>query len=172
MERPPQMDKILAYLALGSNLGNKLQHLHDAKNAIQQDIGEIIAASSIYENEAVGFVGNSFCNQVIKIETALSPESLLQKTQEIEKQLGRTQKTVIINNIPKYSNRIIDIDILLYGDLQINTKTLTIPHPKMLEREFVMKPLEELRVESEKLKGEKIFAIFPFFSACFFPFFA
>jgi len=132
------------YIALGSNLGNKVQHLSDAKKAIQQNIGEILAESSIYENEAVGFVGNSFSNQVIKVETALTPEALLQKTQEIEKQMGRTHKTVIKNNIPQYTNRIIDIDILLYDDLQIDTETLTIPHPKMHEREFVIKPLKEL----------------------------
>ena len=136
------------YLALGSNLGNKSQHLSDAKNVIQQNIGKIVAASSIYENEAVGFVGNSFYNQVIKVETALSPEALLQKTEEIEKQMGRTLKTAIINNMPQYGNRIIDIDILLYDDLQIDTEILTIPHPRMYEREFVMKPLEELGVKN------------------------
>ena len=151
MERFREMAMALVYLSLGSNLGNKTQHLNNAKKAIQQDIGKIMAESSIYENEAVGFVGNSFCNQVIKIETALSPEALLQKTQEIEKQLGRTEKTVIKNEIPQYTNRIIDIDILLYDDLQINTKTLTIPHPKMHEREFVMKPLEELRITNYEL---------------------
>ena len=134
----------IVYIALGSNLGKKAQHLNDAKNAIKQDVGEILAESSIYENEAVGFVGNRFCNQVIKVETALSPEALLQKTQEIEKQMGRTQKTIIKNKIPQYTNRIIDIDILLYDDLQIDTETLTIPHPRMFEREFVTKPLEEL----------------------------
>jgi len=69
---------------------------------------------------------------------------LLQKTQEIEEKLGRTQKTIIKNETPVYSNRIIDIDILLYDDLQINTETLAIPHPKMLERDFVMNPLKEI----------------------------
>ena len=134
----------ITFLSLGSNLGNREQHLKDAKNAIRQDIGEILAESSIYENDAVGFVGNSFLNQVIKIETTLPPEVLLQKTQEIEKNLGRTKKTVIENQNPIYSNRIIDIDILLYDDLQIDTDTLTIPHPRMLEREFVMNPLKEI----------------------------
>jgi 2-amino-4-hydroxy-6-hydroxymethyldihydropteridine diphosphokinase len=69
---------------------------------------------------------------------------LLQKTQEIEQQLGRTEKTAKIAGKPVYSNRIMDIDILLYGNLQINTDTLTIPHPRMFEREFVMKPLQEV----------------------------
>jgi 2-amino-4-hydroxy-6-hydroxymethyldihydropteridine diphosphokinase len=131
------------FLGLGSNLGNREQYLCEAKNAIQQEIGEIIAESSVYENEAVGFVGNRFCNQVIKIKTTLSPEDLLQKTQEIEQKMGRSEKT-LRRSIPVYSNRIIDIDILLYSDLQIHTKILTIPHPKMFEREFVMKPLREI----------------------------
>ena len=134
----------IIYISLGSNLGNKTQHLNNAKNAIRQDVGKILAESSIYETEAVGFQGNTFYNQAIKVETSLSPESLLQKTQEIEKNLGRTQKTIIENGAPLYQNRIIDIDILLYDDLQINTETLTIPHSKMFEREFVMKPLGEV----------------------------
>jgi 2-amino-4-hydroxy-6-hydroxymethyldihydropteridine diphosphokinase len=132
------------YISLGSNLGNREQYLKNAISSIQQEVGEIIAESFIYENEAVGFDGNSFLNQVIKVESALLPEILLQKTQEIEKKLGRMQKSGIENGKPVYSNRIIDIDILLYDDLQINTKTLTIPHPKMFEREFVMKPLSEM----------------------------
>ena len=134
----------IAYISLGTNLGNKQQNLRRAMNAIHQNIGKILAESSIYENEAVGFEGNIFFNQAIKVETALLPEQLLQKTQEIEKKLGRTHKTVIENGVQVYENRIIDIDILLYDDLQINTETLTIPHPRMLEREFVMKPLNEI----------------------------
>jgi len=132
------------YLSLGSNLGNKKQNLRNAVSAIQQKIGKILAESSIYESDAVGFEGNSFLNQVIKIETTLFPEVLLQKIEEIEKKLGRTHKTVFKNQKPIYSNRIIDIDILLYDDLQIDTETLTLPHPRMFEREFVMKPLKEI----------------------------
>jgi 2-amino-4-hydroxy-6-hydroxymethyldihydropteridine diphosphokinase len=134
----------IIYLSLGSNLDNREHYLLSAKDAIANDIGTIIAASSIYESKAVGFEGNDFLNQVIKIETALSPEDLLQKTQEIEQKLGRNEKTVLKNGIPVYANRVIDIDILLYDDLQIDTETLTIPHPRMYEREFVMKPLNEV----------------------------
>ena len=125
-------------------MGNRAQYLCEARNAIQEVVGVIIAESSIYENDAVGFEGNSFLNQVIKVETELAPESLLQKTQEIEKKMGRVQKTVIKNEMPIYSNRIIDIDILLYDDLQIDTEILTIPHPRMFERNFVMKLLKEM----------------------------
>ena len=132
------------YLSLGSNLGNREKYLKETRVAIQKEVGEIIAESTIYESEAEGFDGNLFLNQIIKIETTLLPEQLLQKTEEIERKLGRTQKTEIKNGKPVYENRIIDIDILLYDDLQIDTETLTIPHPRMLEREFVMKPLREI----------------------------
>jgi len=132
------------YISLGSNLGDRARHLNTAKNAIIKNIGKIIAESSVYESEAVGFQGNTFYNQVIKVETVLSPENLLQKTQKIEEKLGRTQKTAIENGVPVYRNRVIDIDILLYGGFQIHTDILTIPHPRMLEREFVMKPLYEI----------------------------
>ena len=127
------------YISLGSNLGDRAKHLQAAKEAIRH-IGTILAESSIDESQAVGFEGYDFLNQVIKIETTLSPENLLQKTQEIEIKLGRKTKTAFKEGAPIYTNRIIDIDILLYDDLQIDTETLTIPHPKMLEREFVMKP--------------------------------
>jgi 2-amino-4-hydroxy-6-hydroxymethyldihydropteridine diphosphokinase len=133
-----------AYLSLGSNLGDRAQHLIDAIEAIGQTIGKVILVSSVYESEAVGFKGNAFFNQVIQIETDLSPESLLQKTQEIEKKMGRKQKTVFKDDAPVYNNRTMDIDILLYDNLQIDTEILTLPHPRMLEREFVMKPLREL----------------------------
>jgi len=133
----------IVFLGLGSNLGDREQYLCAARDAILQDVGEILAVSSIYENDAAGFEGNAFCNQVIKVKTALHPECLLQKTQEIETRMGRTHKTVIKNGTPVYRNRIIDIDMLLYDDLQIDTEKLTIPHPRMYEREFVMKLLGE-----------------------------
>jgi 2-amino-4-hydroxy-6-hydroxymethyldihydropteridine diphosphokinase len=132
------------YLSLGSNLGDKIQNLENAIQEIQQTVGELLAQSSIYKSEAVGFEGNHFNNLVIKVQTKLSPEKLLKETQKIEIKMGRTEKTVIKNGIPVYKNRIIDIDILLYDDIQINTETLKIPHPRMFEREFVMIPLKEV----------------------------
>jgi 2-amino-4-hydroxy-6-hydroxymethyldihydropteridine diphosphokinase len=132
------------FLSLGSNLGNRERHLKEAKNAILHEVGEIITESSIYESKSDGFEGNSFLNQVIKINTTLLPELLLQKTEEIERKLGRTKKTYLINAKPVYHNRVIDIDILLYDNLQIDREELTLPHPRIFEREFVMKPLKEL----------------------------
>jgi len=137
----------IVFLSLGSNMGERDKHLREARDAILTEVGEIIAESSVYENEAVGFEGNSFYNQVIKVKTKLLPENLLQKTQEIERKMGRTQKTIIKNGLPIYSSRIIDIDILLYDDLQIDTEMLIIPHPKMYEREFVMKLLLQLETD-------------------------
>jgi len=134
----------IVFLSLGSNIGERDKYLREAKDAILTEVGEIIAESSIYASEAVDFEGNVFFNQVLKVKTMLLPENLLHKIQEIEKKMGRTQKTTIKNGVPIYSNRVIDIDILLYDDLQIDTEALTIPHPKMFEREFVMKLLKEL----------------------------
>jgi 2-amino-4-hydroxy-6-hydroxymethyldihydropteridine diphosphokinase len=135
----------IVFLGLGSNLGDRVGYLREARDAIRKEVGEIIAESSIYENESIGFSGNVFCNQVLKIETSFLPEIVLQKTQAIEKKLGRVQKTNFEKDMPIYHNRIMDIDILLYDDLQIDTKALTIPHPRMYEREFVMKLLREIK---------------------------
>jgi len=137
------------YISLGSNLGNREQYLRLAKEAIGKKIGNIVVESSIYKSKAIDFEGNDFYNQVVKIETLLTPDFLLQKTQEIEKNLGRKKKTVIKKGKPVYSNRIIDIDILLYDDLQIDTEILKIPHPKMYEREFVRLPLAEIQNDKE-----------------------
>lgn len=130
------------YLSLGSNLGEREETLNKAIDMISETIGEVTAVSSFIESEAVGFVSaNKFINCVICILTKLDPLSLLYSTQKIEHALGRTKKT--IDGV--YADRTIDIDILLYGDLTINTPELKIPHPRMQEREFVMKPLNEIR---------------------------
>jgi len=134
----------VVFIGLGSNIGDREHNLMKAKNFIHHEIGVIDLESTIYESEAAGFDGNPFCNQVIKVETILTPESLLKKTQEIERKMGREKKTIIKNGIPVYSNRIIDIDILLYDNLEVDTDRLTIPHPRMKERDFVMKPLLEI----------------------------
>jgi len=137
----------IVWFSLGSNLGNRAEYLNNAKKFIQQNIGDMLAESSVSESEAVGFKGNNFLNQVIKVETLLLPESVLQKTEEIERSMGRTQKTIIKNGKPVYSNRTIDIDILFYDDLQIDTEILTIPHRRIWEREFLMKLLKEIHRE-------------------------
>lgn len=130
------------YLGLGSNLGDKCLHLRTAINEIEKRIGHVECQSAFVETEPWGFESdNTFVNVVVRVDTALSPLDLLKETQTIEREMGRTHKTVD----GKYSDRIIDIDILLYGDAEINLPELVVPHPRMYERDFVMKPLEEVR---------------------------
>lgn len=129
------------YLGLGTNLGDKEANLRTAIYKLQERIGNQISLSSFYETAPWGFEStHSFLNAAICLETRLSPFEVLHSTQEIEKELGRTHKSV--NGT--YSDRPIDIDILLYEDLILQTPELTIPHPFMTERDFVMKPLTEI----------------------------
>lgn len=136
-----QQKKHIVYLGLGSNIGNKKANIELAIMEIRKSVGDFLCRSSYYETEPWGFESkNYFVNNVICIATALSPFQLLQAAQEIERKLGRTEKSV--NGV--YHDRTIDIDILLYDDITLNTSELTIPHPLMRERDFVMKPLHEL----------------------------
>lgn len=129
------------YLGLGTNLGNKEANLRTAIYKLQERIGKQVSLSSFYETAPWGFESDhSFLNAAIGLETSLSPIEILHITQEIEKELGRTKKSVNSS----YSDRLIDIDILLYDTLVLQTPELTIPHPLMTERDFVMKPLIEI----------------------------
>lgn len=136
------MGKSIAYLSLGTNLGNKVANLLGAVKMIQSRIGSVVSISDFIITEPWGFKSdNRFMNAVISISTDFSPLELLHLTQDIERELGRKRKS--LNG--EYHDRIIDIDILLYDDIQINIPELTIPHPLMLQREFVMKPLRQCR---------------------------
>ena len=128
------------YLALGTNLGNKNQNLENGLKLIAERIGTLSAVSSIYETEPWGFDSpNSFLNMAVKIETELYPFDLLNKTKELEYELGRTQKTT-----QNYQDRIIDVDIILYDDLILQSEQLILPHPLFHQRDFVLKPLIEI----------------------------
>ena len=130
----------IAYLALGTNIGNKRRNMITAAALLAERVGDVLALSGFYETEPWGFQSeNTFLNAALQIETALSPLELLKATQEIEIEMGRTQKS---NGA--YHDRIIDIDILLYDDLVLQTPELTLPHPLMHERLFVMEPLAEI----------------------------
>ncbi len=129
------------YLGLGTNLGDKEANLKAAIEEIRKRVGEIISLSAFYASEPWGFESeNSFLNAVCCVMSDFSPMEILSITQQIERELGR--KTKSVGGI--YSDRMIDIDILLYDDLQIHTPELTIPHPLMWERDFVMIPLREI----------------------------
>lgn len=130
------------YIGLGSNLGNKEETLHRALELINKNIGSVLRVSSFMESEPWGFQSeNTFLNAVCLVETNLTPLQCLKETQKIERLLGRTKKSK--NGI--YHDRPIDLDLLLYDDLEINTPRLVLPHPLMQERDFVMIPLKEIQ---------------------------
>lgn len=131
----------IAYLSLGSNLGDRHATMQSAILLLGKQAGTVDRVSSAIETEPWGFKSaNKFLNMCVRITTTLSPEQLLATTKDIELQLGRTTKSV--NG--QYHDRPIDIDILTYDDLRINTPSLTLPHPHMHERDFVMIPLREI----------------------------
>ena len=131
----------MVYLGLGTNLGDKQKNLNDAIRMLGNQVGEVEKVSSVIETEPEGFKSdNMFLNAVVKVRTALSPFEILDITQDVEKSLGRKEKSS--NGI--YHDRVIDIDILLYADINISTPRLVIPHPRMTQREFVMTPLAEI----------------------------
>lgn len=133
-----------AYLSLGTNLGKKKEQLDKAISFVNERAGTVIAQSSYYLTEPWKMhTEHKFLNAAVCILTELTPLSLLFTLQQIEKDVGRIRKSSSMN----YEDRIIDIDILLYDQVKINTFELTIPHPLMWERPFVLKPLTEIYPE-------------------------
>lgn len=128
-----------AYILLGSNLGNRTQHLQQARILLESNCGELMRESSIYESPPWGFdAEQSFLNQVVEIETDHRPAELLTKLLTIEKQMGRER------NGSGYSSRIIDLDILYYDSIVLNEPLLSIPHPRLHLRRFTLLPLAEI----------------------------
>jgi len=128
------------YLSLGSNLGDRAHYLHEAISQLAPKV-KIITLSSVYETEPWGYADQPiFLNQVIKANTSLEPAELLAFLKEIEVSIGR-QDTF------RFGPRLIDLDILFYDDLILNTPKLTIPHPRIPERAFVLIPLAEIDPE-------------------------
>lgn len=129
------------YLGLGSNIGNRKRNMRDAIQYLESIVGTLVRQSDLFETEPWGFDSpNLFINMCVCMETPLSPRQLLEATQSIEKKMGRTLKS----EAGEYADRIIDIDILIYDDLEINDGDLVIPHPLMHERDFVMIPLHQI----------------------------
>lgn len=126
------------YLLVGSNLGDRYRNIQQAIHLVQDRIGTIIKASSIYESEAWGEMNQpDFYNQVVEVETGLSHEKLLRQVQGIEKTLGK-------NKIGKWRERLIDLDILYYRNRIVKTSQLIIPHPEIQNRNFTLMPLCEI----------------------------
>lgn len=126
------------FLLLGTNEGNRLTNLQVVKNAIKKSVGMIVEESAIYQSAAWGKTDQpDFYNQVLMMQTTMSPEVLLLQLQQIEKELGRERKE-------KWGARIIDIDILYFGKTVLNTPDLLIPHPAIALRRFTLVPLVEI----------------------------
>lgn len=129
------------YLSLGSNLGDRGENLDSALSHIEERIGDIISTSAFYVTNPVGFDSeNQFLNAVCNISTKKQPLEILKITQEIEKEMGREIKS----KDKVYTDRIIDIDLLLYDDVILKTPNLELPHPHLHERLFVLLPLSEI----------------------------
>lgn len=136
---------MLIYFGIGTNLGDREANLRKAIELLHERVGECVACSSIYRSDPQGFASeNEFANIVAVYDTPYSPEEVLLITQQIEREMGRTKKSV--NGV--YHDRIIDIDLLqaILNSKAIiqNSSTLTLPHPRMQERDFVMIPLREV----------------------------
>jgi 2-amino-4-hydroxy-6-hydroxymethyldihydropteridine diphosphokinase len=131
------MSKVI--LLLGSNLGNRVEILEKAVDAIGESVGLIEKCSSLYQTDPWGFQSeNLFLNQVISVETTLSPMDVLKRSQEIESKLGRVRES------NQYESRTIDIDILFYDNLRVDMEQLQIPHPRLHKRRFTLIPLLEV----------------------------
>ena len=134
------------YFGLGTNLGDKEHNLRLAVRKIEERVGKVVSLSAFYATAPWGFSSdNTFLNAALCVDTALAPLEVLQTTQEIEREMGRTHKSV--NAV--YSDRVIDIDLLLcFADdgtpVLLDTPELKLPHPLMQERRFVMEPLAEI----------------------------
>ena len=126
------------YLLLGSNLGDRLLIMESARGLIGKNVGHISIESSIYETAPWGITDQpAFLNQVIRVETTLAPEEVLRKILDIEHELGRVR-------YERWGARVIDIDLLYYQDLILDTARLTLPHPRLQDRLFTLIPLAEI----------------------------
>lgn len=128
-----------AYLALGSNLGDRLGQMRVALELLEADYGvRILRSSAVYQNRAIGMENaEDFLNAVVAVETELAPEALLDACLAVETKLGRVRSGV-------WAPRTIDLDVLAYGDRVIETHRLQLPHPRIAERDFVAQPLLEV----------------------------
>ncbi len=134
----------VVYLSLGSNLGDRDNFIDCAICEIDKRIGEVTKVSNRYETEPWGFISkNKFINVAVEVKTLLPASEVSDIAHKIEEELGRTRDI----NSTGYEDRVIDIDILMFDDIVSNDNTLTLPHPKMHLREFVLIPLREIAPE-------------------------
>lgn len=141
------------YLGIGSNIGNREQTIREALRLLDQTIGKRVSVAPLIYTAPQGFASeHEFCNTVARYESTLQPIEVLARTQAIEQQLGRKQhSTILPDGSKRYADREIDIDLIqVYDDegkeINMSTPALTLPHPRMNEREFVMKPLKAVKL--------------------------
>ncbi|NTU97783.1 MAG: 2-amino-4-hydroxy-6-hydroxymethyldihydropteridine diphosphokinase [Chlorobiaceae bacterium] len=144
------MSRHKAYIAVGSNIGNRLMHLQEAVEMLEKLTGTTVnAVSAVYMTEPVGDTDQErFFNGVVLLETVLEPEALRQSCKTIERDLGRPEA------YRRWSPRVIDLDILLFDNLCIRSETLCIPHPEMHNRKFVLVPLLDISNPLHPSSGE------------------
>lgn len=134
------MNKHIVFLGIGSNLGKRERQIEESIELIDSRLGRVLNCSTYHYSSPQGFSSiHDFANVVLQLQTELSPQDLLLSIQQIEQQLGRVRKTD-----QRYADRTIDIDILFYDDLVIETEQLEVPHPRLSERGFVLLPLMEI----------------------------
>jgi 2-amino-4-hydroxy-6-hydroxymethyldihydropteridine diphosphokinase len=139
----PKIAAMRAYLGIGANLGEREQTIRRALAALDAEDGvRVVAVSTLRETEPVGYLDQPrFLNGAAAVETELSPVELLQRLLAVERGLGRERSG------PRYGPRTIDLDLLLYGDQEVEEPGLTVPHPRLAERRFALEPLAELDPE-------------------------
>src|SRR5574344_1919097 len=135
------MKKSELFLSIGTNLGNRQLNIDTALRLVEERIGNVLMKSSIFETEPWGFSSeNLFYNIAVKVETELQISQILFETKRIEKEMGRTSKSVSED----FCDRIIDLDLIFFDNLVLTTQDLCLPHPKMTERLFVLQPMAEI----------------------------
>jgi 2-amino-4-hydroxy-6-hydroxymethyldihydropteridine diphosphokinase len=128
----------VVFLSIGSNSGDRSVYLQQSLKWIEQGIGNIVKHSDIYETQSWGFEGQNFLNMVVKVETSLTPQGIIDIIQSVEQQMGRVRIS------GQYADRIIDLDILFFEKEVISDKNLIIPHPRLHERLFVLEPMMDI----------------------------
>lgn len=133
----------IIFIGLGSNEGNSIQILHDAYLDLKKNVGYLMESSSIYETAPWGFESkNSFLNAVLKFETNHTPEEILNILQYLETKAGRKR-----NESENYTDRTLDLDLLYYDNIVYDKEELVLPHPRISERLFVLRPMVEIDAE-------------------------
>lgn len=144
-----------AYIGMGSNMGDRAEHIRAGLTMLMGAIPDVvvIGKSSLYESQPVGMTDQpDFLNAVVEVETTLSPQELLQLVHEIEVENGRKR-------ITRWGPRTLDMDILMFGDLEMDDADLTIPHARLRERRFVLEPLLEIAPEARLPDGTPLKAL-------------